>query len=61
MRHDDYDGVQDAEHILEKIMHRQNWSVNVRDQLAEALCKIRSGRKLVTSNRRIMNRKDMAA
>lgn len=28
-----YDSQRDAEYILEKIMHRMNWSVEVRDEL----------------------------
>ena len=52
MRSDEYDGVRDAEHILENIMHRKNWSVDVRNELAAALTKVRWGRKLATGPRR---------
>lgn len=55
MRSDEYDGVRDAEHILEKIMHRQNWSVNVRDEIAAALVSVRRGRNLATGPRRMLN------
>ena len=35
-----YDGKSDAEKILEEIMRRQRWSVEVRDELARKLEKI---------------------
>ena len=36
----------DAEHILEDIMHRQNWQAETRDQLADALERVAMGEKL---------------
>lgn len=35
-----YDGVDDAEAILEDVMHRRRWSSGDRDAMAEALSKI---------------------
>ncbi len=35
-----YDGERDAEHILETIMHRRNWTATLRDDLAACLIKI---------------------
>lgn len=37
MRREPYDGKRDAEEILENIMRRRNWPVEVRDDLAAAL------------------------
>ena len=42
----DYDGIEDAEAILEGPMRRQNWSVEVRDALAEKLKLVAAGRPL---------------
>lgn len=39
-RFEPYDGKADAEKILEEIMRRQRWSVEVRDELARELEKI---------------------
>lgn len=39
-RFETYDGKDDAEKILEEIMRRQRWSVEVRDELARELEKI---------------------
>jgi len=40
MRFEPYEGKEDAEKILEKVMRRRNWTANVRDDLARALEKI---------------------
>lgn len=40
MRREAYDGKKDAEQILECVMRRCNWTVKVRDDLAEALERI---------------------
>ena len=39
-RFEPYDGKSDAEKILEETMHRQRWTVGVRDDLARKLEKI---------------------
>jgi hypothetical protein len=36
----DYDGVKDAEYILENIMHRRNWTSETRDKLAAFLVSV---------------------
>lgn len=56
MKADNYDGQKDAEHILENIMRRRNWSVDARDQIAAALVKIRLGHNLTRGPKRIKNR-----
>lgn len=45
---DGYDGIEDAQHILEVVMHRKNWSVDTRDELAEKLKLVRGRHKLRT-------------
>lgn len=40
MRREPYDGKKDAEAILERVMRRRNWTVEVRDDLAAALERI---------------------
>lgn len=41
-----YDGVDDAEWILERVMKRRNYGFDVRDSLAESLVEVREGRNL---------------
>ncbi|MCK4857128.1 MAG: hypothetical protein KAT58_04090 [candidate division Zixibacteria bacterium] len=43
-----YTGIDDAQAILEGPMRRQNWSVEVRDALAEMLKLVAAGRPLRT-------------
>ena len=38
-----YDGKLDAEAILEGVMQRRNWTVDLRDALAEKLVLVRKG------------------
>lgn len=40
MRREPYDGKKDAEEILENVMLRRSWTVEVRDDLATALERI---------------------
>ena len=40
MLREPYDGTKDAEKILEKVMRRRNWTVEVPDDLAKALERI---------------------
>lgn len=41
-----YDGILDAEEILESVMRRRNWTVDLRDALAEKLVLVRNGEAL---------------
>lgn len=40
MAREPYDGKKDAEQILENVMRRRNWTIEVRDELAAALERI---------------------
>ncbi len=51
LRFEPYDGESDAEKILEDIMCRQRWSVDLRDELARNLEKIVARERMVTSAR----------
>ena len=46
-----YDGKEDAVKILEGVMKRQNWSVAVRDELAESLVRIVAREKVMGARR----------
>lgn len=41
-----YDGVKDAEYILERVMNRTRWGAGVRDDLAKCLVEIAHCRSL---------------
>jgi hypothetical protein len=52
----EYDGVEDAEYILETVMCRVNWGYAVRNALAEQLVEIyKRSREDLKKNRRLLS------